>query len=125
MCTHSPFSSATFNLITASNLLFLLPDPQVALSEMARLLKRNGEIALLNPSKKMSVAAAATLADGRGLTGLARETLLSYASRAERHIRWGVGELEELFSSAGCTLMATKPKMGRGLVLFVRGKYRG
>ena len=117
-----PFQPATFNLITASNLLFLLPDPQTALHEMARLLKPNGEIALLNPSEKMTVAAATALADERRLTGLARETLLNYASRAERHIRWGVGELEQLFSSASCQLTATQPKMGAGLVRFARGK---
>lgn len=117
-----PFQSATFNLITASNLLFLLPDPQAALSEMVRLLKPNGEIALLNPSAKMSLSAATALANGHKLTGLARETLLNYASRAERHYRWGVRELKQLFSSAGCQLTATKPKMGRGLVLFTRGK---
>jgi len=115
-----PFKSATFDLITASNLLFLLPDPRAALIEMTRLLKPNGEIGLLNPSEQMSVAAATALADERELTGLARETLLNYASRAERHFRWGVGELESLFSSAGCQLMATKPKMGAGLVRFAR-----
>ena len=115
-----PFKSATFDLITASNLLFLLPDPRAALIEMTRLLKPNGEIGLLNPSEQMSVAAATALADERELTGLARETLLNYASRAERHFRWGVGELESLFSSAGCQLTATKPKMGAGLVRFAR-----
>ena len=115
-----PFQSATFNLITASNLLFLLPNPQAALREMVRLLKPNGEIALLNPSEQMSVNAATALANERGLTGLARETLLNYAFRAEGHYRWGVGELESLFSSAGCHLTATKLKMGAGLVRFVR-----
>ena len=117
-----PLKPETFNLITASNLLFLLDEPAVALAEMVRLLKPDGEIALLNPSEKMNVTTATTLADERGLTGLARKTLLNYASRAERHIRWGMGGLEELFSSVSCELTATKPKMGSGLVLFARGK---
>ena len=117
-----PFKPATFNLITASNLLFLLSDPRAALIEMTRLLKPNGEIALLNPSEQMSVAAATALADERELTGLSRDTLLNYASRAERHFCWGVGELEQLFSSADCQLTATQPKMGTGLVLFALGK---
>ena len=115
-------ASEAFNLITASNLLFLLPDPRAALIEMARLLAPNGEIGIINPSEKMSVAAATALANERGLTGLARETLLNYVSRAERHFRWGVGELEQLFSSADCQLTATQPKMGAGLVLFARGR---
>lgn len=119
-----PFQPATFNLITASNLLFLLPDPQTALNKMVRLLKPNGEIALLNPSENMSVSAATALADERGLTGLGRETLLNYASRAERHFRWGAGNLESLFSAAGCQLTATQLKMGAGLVRFARASLR-
>ncbi len=119
---HLPLQKASFDLITASNLLFLLPDPLSALKEMAHLLAPNGEIALINPSEQMSVAAAAELAEARGLQGLARETLLNYAGRAERHYRWGEGDLHKLFSAAGIQLTATKLKMGMGLVRFARGQ---
>jgi ubiquinone/menaquinone biosynthesis C-methylase UbiE len=117
-----PFPDKSFNLLTASNLLFLLPDPDAALHEMKRLLKPGGEIALLNPSENMNVASATALADERGLEGLARETLLNYASRAKRHYRWGAGDLASLFSAAGCKLTATQLKMGAGLVRFARAR---
>lgn len=117
-----PFPDQRFDLLTASNLLFLLPNPQTALNEMARLLKPNGHIALLNPSEQMSVKAATILANERRLAGLARETLLNYASRAERHFRWGEAELAALFSTASLSFDGTKLKMGAGLVRFALGK---
>ena len=117
-----PFKPSTFNLITASNLLFLLPNPLSALKEMTRLLAPAGEIALLNPSEKMSVVAATALADERNLEGLARETLFNYATRAENHHRWSEDNLKELFASANLELTDTTTRMGKGLVRFVRGE---
>lgn len=127
---HLPFQSATrraepveaFNLITASNLLFLLPDHLAAVREMTRLLAPDGEIALLNPSEQMSLSAATALADGRCLKGLARETLLNYAARAEHHFRWSEADLHELFAAANLRLTDTTTRMRPGLVRFVRGK---
>lgn len=119
--TALPFPLASFNLISASNLLFLLTDPLTALREMTRLLTPNGEIALLNPSEQMSITAVTSLANERELTGLARKTLLNYAERAERHFRWSEADLRELFSSADLELSDTVTKMGPGLVRFARG----
>ncbi len=120
--TALPFPLSSFDFITASNLLFLLPDPRAALHEMTRLLAPNGTIALLNPSEKMSVAVATALTDQRGLTGLARETLLNYALRAERHFRWAEADLQELFAAANLQLTKSVTKMGDGLVRFAQGK---
>ncbi len=117
-----PFQCDTFNLITASNLLFLLSDPLAPLREMTRLLAPKGKVALLNPSERMSVTAATALADERGLDGLARETLLNYAGRAERHCRWGEAELRELFAEANLELTDTITQMGKGLVRFAWGR---
>ncbi len=117
-----PLKPTIFNLITASNLLFLLPDPLAALKEMTRFLAPNGEIALLNPSEKMSVSAATALADERNLEGLARETLLNYAARAEKYHRWSEDDLRKIFTSANLSLTDTTTKMGEGLVRFARGK---
>ncbi len=117
-----PIKPSNFNLITASNLLFLLPDPLSALKEMTPFLAPNGEIALLNPSEKMNISAATALANERNLEGLARESLLNYAARAERHHRWSESNLRALFTSANLELTDTTTKMGEGLVRFARGK---
>lgn len=44
---HPPFPELIFDLVTASNLLFLLPDPQVALQEMTRRVRPCGQVATL------------------------------------------------------------------------------
>jgi len=120
--SHLPFQSKTFNLVVASNLLFLLPDPLAALCEMARLIAPDGEIGLLNPSENMNISAATVLADKRGLKDLARKTLLNYAARAEKYFRWSESDLRELLASANLELSDSVTKMGPGLVRFARGR---
>ncbi len=116
-----PFPARCFHLVTASNLLFLLDDPLQSLSEMARLLRQDGQVAVLNPSEQMSIAAATALAEQRGLHGLDRQSLLDWAARAEAHYRWNAADLTTLFARAGLCLVETTLKMGPGLARFARG----
>jgi ubiquinone/menaquinone biosynthesis C-methylase UbiE len=119
---HLPFPDETFHLVTASNLLFFLPDPGRALCEMARLVRADGCVDLLNPSERMSVAAAAAFADQRGLTGLDRDSLMDWAQRAEENRRWDEADLAALFAASGLVLQETALKLGPGLARFVRGR---
>ena len=119
---HLPFSVQSFDLITASNLLFLLPDPQVTLREMTNLLHPNGQIAMLNPTEHLTVAAATELADKRNLSGLARDSLLNWAARAEAHFHWTESETAQLFAAAGLALTETHTTMGPGFARFARGR---
>ena len=116
-----PFSDNTFHLVTASNLLFLLADPLPVLQEMAHLVKPEGQIAVLNPSEHMSVAAATTLADQRGLQGLDQDSLLNWAALAEANRRWGESELNGLFTRVGLKLAETTLKVGPGLARLAKG----
>jgi ubiquinone/menaquinone biosynthesis C-methylase UbiE len=117
-----PFPSSSFEMVTASNLLYLLADPLPALHECFRVLQPNGSLALLNPSEHMSVSAAAVLADERKLTGLACDTLLNFASRAEAAWRWSEPDLVYLLGGANLRLVETTLKMGPGLVRFARAR---
>jgi len=117
-----PFPPRSFNLVTATNLLFLLDDPQSILGEMARLLRQDGQIAVLNPSERMSIAAATALADQRELQGLDRYSLLDWAARAEARNRWDHAGLAALFDHAGLKLEQSMLKIGPGLARFARGK---
>lgn len=110
-----PFPGAAFDLLTASNLLFLLPNPPAALDEMARLLRPGGRLCLLNPSENMSVAAAHALAAARDLQGLDRQSLLDWAARAEAHQRWGEAGLVALIRRSGLQLERTELRIGPGL----------
>jgi len=117
-----PFPEGVFHLVTASNLLFFLPDPGQAMREMRRLVRADGWVVLLNPSEYMSVAAATALADQRGLAGLDRDSLLGWARLTEAHQRWGEEELAALFAAAGMSLQQTTLKVGPGLARFARGR---
>lgn len=115
-----PFAMQSFCLVTASNYLFLMMDPVSALGEMVRVLRTGGQVCLLNPSEKMSVAAARELADARNLSGLARDTLLNWAQRAEVHQRWDEPQMQALLASAGLQLQHTELRLGPGLARFTR-----
>jgi len=116
-----PFPRGMFHLITASNLLFLLPEPVPALAEMRRLLRPGGQVCVLNPSERMSVAAASALAHERGLQGLGRQSLLNWAAKAEQHARWDEPALADLFAAAGLLLVESVLRVGPGLARFARG----
>ena len=118
---HLPFPDQIFDLITASNLLFLLPDPLAALGAMRRLLCPGGHIAILNPSERLTVAAATKFIEARNLTGLARETLLNWAARSEAHFHWTEVESADLFAAAEIEWIETHTIMGPGFARLVRG----
>ena len=120
-----PFPAGSFHLVTASNLLFFLPEPVTALREMARVVRLDGWVALLNPSERMSVPVATDFADQRGLVGLDRESLIAWAARAEAHQRWDETGLAALFASAGLSLGESAIKFGPGLARLARGRRIG
>ena len=119
-----PFPEKSFDLITASNLLFLLSDPEGALRELVRLLSPKGQIATLNPSENLTVAAATELANRHNLSGLPRESLLNWAVRAETHFQWTEAETAQLFAIASLELAESQTTMGPGFARFARGVAR-
>ena len=117
-----PFPSRTFNMITATNVLFLVDDPLLALKEWARILAPDGEICLLNPSENLSIVGATQLADSRALDGTARQSLLNWAQNAENHFHWTEAETRELLAQAGLRLEESVLKVGPGFARFARAK---
>ncbi len=118
-----PFEPSTFNLVTATNLLFLLDDPVRALLEWKRVLEPGGELCLLNPSEKLSIPAARLLADERELDGTARESLLNWAHNAETHFRWTESETAELLSRTGFRMEESTLRVGPGFARFARARF--
>ena len=119
--TLRPGSGQAFNLVTATNVLFLLPDPLLALKEWRRVIAPNGQLCLLNPSENMSIAAATRLADERGLDGTARQSLLNWAHNAESYARWTETETRDLLTQAGFRLEESVLRVGPGFARFSRG----
>ena len=117
-----PFQPSTFDLVTATNVLFLLDDPLSALNEWRCLLTPAGHLCLLNPSEHLDVPTARRLADERGLNGTARESLLNWARNAESHYRWTETETRDLLSQAGLRLEESALRVGPGFARFVRAR---
>jgi len=116
-----PFQDSSFDLVTASNLLFLLEEPLPVLLEMARLIAPQGRICLLNPSEHLSVSAASEFAVQRGLNGLGQASLINWAVRAENNRRWTERQTDALLADAGLTVMKTTLKIGPGFARYTCG----
>lgn len=117
-----PYAPASFDLITATNVIYLVDDPAAALREAARLLKPGGDFVMLNPSEHMSIAAATTLADEKGLSGFARDNFIHWGEVAEAQYRWSEADIQGLFGQAGLKLTETRTRVGPGLARYARGQ---
>ncbi len=116
-----PFQAHTFDLISASNLLFLLSDPALALAKMKYCLRPGGKLALLNPSEFLDEQAAKAFINEKDLDGVARDTLLHWARRAVENQHWTNEETCALFENAGLKYMGSVLKIGPGFGRFSWG----
>lgn len=112
--THLSFPDAMFDAVTAQFIITLVPDPETALSEFARVLKPGGEIVLANHFGQASgpVAALEELA-----SPVAKAIGWSSAFKASRVASWAQGtgcmevvELKSLFPSGFFKLMRIRKK---------------
>jgi ubiquinone/menaquinone biosynthesis C-methylase UbiE len=117
-----PFPDRCFNLITATNVLFLLENPIRALTRWARVLETEGMLCLLNPSELLSMESAQKTADKRGLAGTARNSLLSWAQNAEAHARWTESETNEILRAAGFLPIEFSMRVGPGFARFSKAR---
>ena len=119
-----PFGCSAFDAVVATNLLFLLPNPVHAVCELARVVRRDGIVGWLNPSDRLSQASAAAFADGRGLTGFARFSLINYARIAELHHRLSSEAWAGIAARAGLEDIVVEGR-GGGLMTIVKGRKAG
>ena len=119
--TRLRFADSSFDVALATNVLFLTPDPVVGLREMARVVRKGGIVAMLNPSPKMSVAAATAQADKNQLEGVARVSIINWAKNAEANHRISVEKAKDMFAEVGLTQFNSVEKVGAGLALLARG----
>jgi ubiquinone/menaquinone biosynthesis C-methylase UbiE len=116
-----PFSTSTFNIVTCSNLMFLLTEPQAAMKEIRRLLVPGGRLTMLNPSENLSEHSASEFVREKDLQGMASATLINWARRAEQHHRWTEQATSTLYEDAGFQYKGSVLKMGRGFARFSWG----
>ncbi len=117
-----PFPDGAFDLVTATNVLFLLPDPAAGLRALAGVCRPSGRVAVLNPSPQLSRATAEMHADTVGLTGFERESFVNWGRIAERERRFSPADLQTLFQGAGLQPPQIAAKIGPGLALFAQAE---
>ena len=117
-----PFKPHSFDLITASNLLFLLPNPENVLRDLKPFLANRGRVAMLNPSEALDEQEAERFANKKGLQGLARSTLVNWARRAEQNHRWTEDETRAIYAEVGMKCEACILKVGPGFGRFSWGR---
>ncbi len=115
-----PFADAEFDLVTATNVIFLLPDPVAGLREMARVCKVGGRVAMLNPAPRLTEAAARAYAAEAGLNEFDAFSLTHWGRIAESQPRFTRADLKTMLPAAGLKPEKVEAAVGRGLALFVR-----
>jgi ubiquinone/menaquinone biosynthesis C-methylase UbiE len=119
-----PFHTNSFDSAFAGNILFFLPDPVVALREMARVIRPKQWLSVWNVSEKMSKESAATYAAAqRDMNEFERKHIVNWAGVAKANRRWSEDDLRELFEAAGLIDFETQPVIG-GLARYARGRKR-
>jgi ubiquinone/menaquinone biosynthesis C-methylase UbiE len=116
-----PYPPDRFDLVTATNVIFLQRHPQAAIVEMARVCQPGGTVAMLNPSPQMNVATATAHADQHGLTDLNRVSFINWGNIAEQAQRFSAEQITEMFEAAGLSEIVIEAKIG-GLALFAKGR---
>lgn len=116
-----PFKFESFDLLTSSNLIFMLPEPAQALHGMKRFLRPGGKFAMLNPSEYLNEQVELAFANEKGLDGVARDTLLNWARRAVENHHWTKDETCDLYRRAGMKYMGSASKVGQGFGRFSWG----
>lgn len=117
-----PYASNQFNLVTATNVVFLQKEPPAAVQEMARVCAPGGVVAMLNPSPKLSRATAEAHAQTTGLTDFAEFSFVNWGTVAERNHRFTAEAAQQMFTDTGLTSIEAVEKIGDGLALFVKAR---
>jgi ubiquinone/menaquinone biosynthesis C-methylase UbiE len=110
-----------FDLVTATNVIFLQRNPQLAIDAMARVCRPGGTVAMLNPSPLMNMAAATAHADQHGLIDLNRVSFINWGNVAEQAQRFSEAQITQMFTAAGLGEIMIEAKIG-GLALFAKGR---
>jgi len=102
-----PFSDSVFDLVTTSAVLYLVADQAIAATEMARVVRPGGVIALHEPTPDMSVGRMRAFLDERRRSGVELPDLTGWARAAESHAPLDEDGLADLFDSQA-TLVSSR-----------------
>lgn len=96
-----PFGDESFDVALSTCVLFLLPEPEVGIKEMIRVLKPGGTLAMLNPSEKMNQMEAFQYCKQHNISGFEQTAMLKWANVSTRRHRYISDSLTSLLITNG------------------------
>lgn len=96
-----PFEAVSFDLSLSTCVMFLLPEPEKGIAEMARVTKSGGMIAMLNPSQDMGIETAESYAERYQMNGFEKEALMKWSNVSTRRHRYEPDALSSILSKHG------------------------
>lgn len=96
-----PFVDEEFDIAVSTCVLFLLPEPMIAMEEMIRVIKEDGMIAMLNPSPKMNQDEALRYCNENGLTDFEQKTLVQWSTISTSRHTFSTDQLIDYFTESG------------------------
>lgn len=115
-----PFEDETFDLVTATSVLYLLPEPKVGLREMKRVLRPGGIAADMDPSTQMTHERIDKFAREHELSEFEWDALHGWLSAAQYNHRFSPDSIRQLYEGAGLEVLEIKEYMD-GMVIFCKG----
>jgi ubiquinone/menaquinone biosynthesis C-methylase UbiE len=116
-----PYAPDRFDVVTATNVIFLQRNPAAAVCGMAKVGKSGGLVAMLNPAPQMNTATATAHADQHDLTEFNRVSFINWGNVAEQNHRFSEAQITAMFEAAGLSEIVIEAKIG-GLALFAKAR---
>lgn len=102
-----PFADASFDLVVCADLIFLLDDPQPALSEFLRVCTESGQVVIMNPAATMNPWSAKTYCEKHRLRDFERDSLLAWATACARRSLLTGAQMDKIAHECGGKLTHT------------------
>lgn len=116
-----PFPDNSFDLVTATTVVYFVAKPAAVLREMIRVTRPGGIVATLDPHASMDRSSVRDYCERRRLGPQDTRKLLTWAIASERCLRFEEHELRALLADAGLASIELERRMA-GLVWFARGR---
>ena len=119
-----PFSENSFDLVTATTVIYFVAKPAAVLQEMVRVTRPGGTVATLDPHASMNRRSVHDYCERRRFSPQDTRKLLIWAIASERCLRFEEQELRALFAAAGLASIELERRMA-GLIWFARARKPG
>lgn len=96
-----PLKDEAADITLSTCVQFLLPKPELGFSEMLRVTKRGGTVAMLNPAQALNLERAKAYCAKKQISGFAKESLLQWAKVSERRHRYSKSGLTHTLLTLG------------------------